>query len=604
MADTAFAQMKFYASISDQDIYKDDQVTYSLVLENAARPDSITSVSFKDFSLISGPLESWGYAGYNGDVDNYFTLNFILKPKKSGTFIIPSSCIAVKGKIFKSNPVTIHVKNQKRPANAASVVTNFPGSARRNDFKTEDHLLKRGENAEEKVRKNMMMKVDISKRSCYVGEPVLVAYKLCTKLRCDRKIIQTPSFNGFSVVDLTVPENDYDREKIDGKDYNVYYVRKAQLYPLQAGEIKVDSAEVETLTDMINADARFANKDEALQFLDAFGPESLNPNDIITVLLRFTTRSSTLTVKPLPENNKPSVFKGAVGNFVIRAVLKKSMITADETGFLAVNIKGNGNLQMINAPVINWPQHLESFDPKTYDQLDMQTVPVSGSRTFEFPFSADSTGIYTIPPVQFSYFDPQKGTYHIIQTDPLRIDVQTAVKKNIQSARNIRTKALLDGLIENRGMIICIIALLIVTGLFVYVKWSGKRSVAIEKKEISEYVPTAETARIFYSDPQNPFASSESCLNNNDCMQFYTFLQSDLKNFLADKMEVLPSEVTSSKLDKFFEHKNVPNEFSLELKRLLEEIGWQLYTPFERNEELFRLYSKAQSVTQHLNQYC
>ncbi len=604
MAPQVMGQLKFYASISDQDIYKDDKVTYSLILENAPKPDSVTSVTFKDFLLISGPLESWGYAGYNGDIDNYFTLNFILKPRKSGTLVIPSSCIAVNGKIIKSNPVTIHVKKEKRPANAATVVTNFPGDIRTDFFKTEDHILKKGENAEDKVRRNMLLKMEISKKSCYVGEPVLVAYKLCTKLRSDRKIIKTPSFNGFSVVDLLIPENDYEREKVNGKDYNVYYIRKAQLYPLQAGEIIVDSAEVETLTDMINAESHFASKEDALQFLDAFGPSSLDPSDIITTSTLINCRSSLLTVKPLPEKNKPLSFKGAVGNFSIRAALKQSVIHINETGFIAVTIKGAGNLQMITCPDIQWPLHVESFDSKTYDETDMQTVPVSGSRTFEFPFSVDSTGTYNIPPVQFSYFDPGKETYSIIQTEPLRIDVQPALKTNISAARMAKTKALLDGLIEKRGLIVCIIALLIVSGLFVYVKLTGSKTVVVKKSEIPKPVVAQEQLRTRYSNSQNAFASAESCLHNDDCMQFYRLLYADLKNFLADKMEIFPSEITSLTIEKYLEYKNVPNEISLELKKLLEEIEWQLYTPFEKNEKLFQMYSRAQSVSQHLHQYC
>lgn len=603
LSNHSMAQLKFYANVSDVDVYRDDQITYSLILENASKPDSVTSVSFKDFLLISGPMESWGYAGYNGDVNNYFTFNFILKPKKSGKLLIPPSCIAVKGKIYKSNAVTIHVKKEKRSGNAPTVVTNYMGSGRKNDFKTEDHFLKRGENAEAKIREQMMLKMDLSKRSCYVGEPVVVAYKLYTKLRCDKKIIKTPSYNGFSVQDMIVPEMDYEREKLNGKEYNVYYVRKSQLYPLQPGEIMVDSAEVETLTDLINEDSRFANKDEALQFLDAFGPASLEPGDITTVNLRFNCRSSSLLVKPLPEKNKPASFKGAVGNFSIRAVVKQPSIGTDETGYLALNIKGDGNLQMITPPDIPWPQHIEPFDSKTFDQVDNQSIPLSGSRTFEYPFSCDSTGSYIIPSIQFSYFDPQKESYAVIQTEPLRIDVHQASHKPAVASEPVQAKAMLDGFIEKRGWIIFIIALLIVIGLILYVTISSKKHKAALKISVSE-IDSPQPVRIMYSNPQNPFESSESCMHNDDCMQFYKFLQTDLYCFLADKLEIEPSEVTPVAIDKYLEHKNIPNEYALELKKLLDEIERQLYTPFERNEKIFEMYSKTQSITQHLNQYC
>ncbi len=604
LANNSIAQVKFYASISNQEVYKDDQITYSLVLENCAKPDSVTSVSFKDFKLLSGPLESWGYAGYNGDIENYFTLNFILKPKKSGKFIIPPSCIVVKGKTFKSNAITIHVKRGKRSSNIPTLITGFPGSGRKNDFRTEDHLLKKGENAEDKIRQNMLIKMELSKTSCYIGEPVVVAYKLFTKLRCDKKIIKTPSFNGLSVIDLLIPEMDYEKEKLNGKEYNVYCIRKSQLYPLQPGEINVDSAEIETSTDLINADGHFANKEDALQFLDAFGLSSLDPSDITNTNLHFTCKSSSLFVKRLPEKNKPVSFKGAVGNLKIRSVLKQSSIAVNETGFLAVSIEGNGNLQLVTSPEINWPQHLEPFDAKTFDKLDLQSVPVSGSRTFEFPFSADSIGTYTIPSVQFSYFDPAKESYNLIETQPLRIEVIPAHTKTIYQNVTLKKKSMVDGFIENRGLVVFIIALLMFTGLIIYVKISHQKPTTVHTfvKKIS--MPFVEQVRINYSNPQNPFESSTHCLYNDECQQFYKLLQTDLKNFLADKMEVFPSEVHPLIIDKFLEKKNVPNEFAIELNKLMEEIEWQLYTPFVRNEKMLQLYSKAQSVTQHLNQYC
>ena len=48
------------------------------------------------------------------------------------------------------------------------------------------------------------------------------------------------------MIDLQQPDNtSYQIEKLNGRDYNVYIVRKVQLYPLLAGDLELGSAEVE-----------------------------------------------------------------------------------------------------------------------------------------------------------------------------------------------------------------------------------------------------------------------------------------------------------------------------------------------------------------------
>ena len=53
-----------------------------------------------------------------------------------------------------------------------------------------------------------------------------------------------------------------------------------------------------------------------------------------------------ITVKPLPEENKPADFKGSVGNFTIQSSLQKNNITTDDAGNLKVVINGSGNIQL------------------------------------------------------------------------------------------------------------------------------------------------------------------------------------------------------------------------------------------------------------------
>ena len=41
-----------------------------------------------------------------------------------------------------------------------------------------DYLLRPGENVKEKIKKDLFLKVQVDKNTCYVGEPIVATYKL------------------------------------------------------------------------------------------------------------------------------------------------------------------------------------------------------------------------------------------------------------------------------------------------------------------------------------------------------------------------------------------------------------------------------------------
>jgi hypothetical protein len=120
-------------------------------------------------------------------------------------------------------------------------------------------------------------------------------------------------------------------------------------------------------------------------------------------------------VKPLPEVNKPANFNGAVGNFTIEASLANKTVAAQDEATLHVVVKGKGNLPVLTAPVVDWPAGVDAFDPTAKEDVNKTVVPMSGSKSFDYIFTARDSGHYLIPAVNLSYFDPSSQTYKIRQ---------------------------------------------------------------------------------------------------------------------------------------------------------------------------------------------
>src|SRR5258708_12382243 len=142
----------------------------------------------------------------NGSMSKYKAVSFVLQPDKTGKVVIEGATAQVDGKHMRSNPVTITVNT----SSSGSTNNNANGNNNRNnpfmqpawpDPSPEpaevdrDFVLRPGENVKEKIRKNLFLKVQVDKTSCYVGEPIVATYKLYSRLTSQSRVTNRPSPN-------------------------------------------------------------------------------------------------------------------------------------------------------------------------------------------------------------------------------------------------------------------------------------------------------------------------------------------------------------------------------------------------------------------------
>ena len=176
----------------------------------------------------------------------------------------------------------------------------------------------------------------------------------------------------------------YSIERLNGREYNVYTLRKSQLYPLQAGAVELESAEVDNTIHFIKEEYFSNQRNEIDEFFGNLIPTAISPEGLLDEKVTLKSNPVAINVKPLPEVDKPTSFKGAVGKFNLDVSLLKNNFTTDDAGKLIITISGEGNMSMVTAPEINWPQGIEGYDPKMKDDLEKLTVPISGKKTFEY----------------------------------------------------------------------------------------------------------------------------------------------------------------------------------------------------------------------------
>ena len=268
-------------------------------------------------------------------------------------------------------------------------------------------FLKAGEKPEQVFNTLIFLKLVASKNTVYAGEAFLVEYKLYRAVSTEPSPGKQPAFSGCSVVELS-PLNDAEIETVNGKQYSVSVLRKVQLTALQDGPLLLDSASVHNVVQYIT-------------------PE--NPNEVQTLPLETTSKTLTINVKPLPDTNRPANFTGMVGNFNIAIKADSNTVPAGENTHITVTIKGFGDVAGISTPAVNWPAGAEHFEPTATQHIEHENFPAGGYKSFEMPFIDSVEGTAIVPPVYFTFFNPQTQKYDSIHTDSLSIRITKAQPK-------------------------------------------------------------------------------------------------------------------------------------------------------------------------------
>ncbi|MGI8952570.1 MAG: BatD family protein [Chitinophagaceae bacterium] len=412
----AQAQASFNLKVSDKTIGESDAIQAQYVIANANTFNNFLPPVFNDWQISEGPGYTEQTVIVNNKMERTVSYSYSLTPKKAGDLNVPGTSVTADGKKIICDGITVHVskkthvnlQNQKIPQQPIQQLPSLFSELQNTDPFTENSVLKRNENAEDKIRNNMFVKVFANKTSCYVGEPILVTYELFSALQSVSKVDKQPTFSGCSVIEMTTNDA-LPMQKIDGKMYRVFLIRKVQLIPLQEGELKMDVASVTN-------DVSFSLPD--------------NPYQTKNYTETLTSNPLSIEVKALPEKNKTANFSGSIGKFAISAKADSISIAKGENNNLHIIISGEGNFQNIPIPTVQWPQSLEHFDETDSQHIDRFSFPPSGNVTFNIPFIGTKEGAITIPEIKFNYFDASAQTYKTVYTDSIKIIVTPALAKN------------------------------------------------------------------------------------------------------------------------------------------------------------------------------
>lgn len=467
-----------------------DQVQVQYTIRDAQNLQSITNPSDADFIIVGGPYQSQSSSTQivNGKytTSSSVSLTYVLQPRREGTFTIPPvTARDADGHAYQSNALTIQVvqgsvvqqqqqQRRQRAMDPFSDPDDDVMAMMRQMQQMQQQMMQPFRHAQPQqpqqqpqqgqaqadppvndaeIKKDLFIRVTADKSKVKLGEQVTISYKLYSRIPMQMAISKLPSLNGFWTQDFDIPKQTKPSEEVlDGKKYQVFLLKKSALFPQQTGTLELDPAEAKGVARIVQQVRR-----RVADMFDPFGAGTLMMNDPFfnnsyyntmayrDVQVHLKSTPVKITVTPLPDKNKPENFSGGVGEFTVASKIDKKELTTDEVATLTLNINGSGNLKLIQAPNLSLPNGLTTYDPVIIDTVTGRSTTISGSKIITYVISPMSPGDYEIPPVDFTYYNPETNSYVTERTEAIKLHVTPGKKiAGQQSGNNVTYKDIHD----------------------------------------------------------------------------------------------------------------------------------------------------------------
>jgi hypothetical protein len=394
-------------------------------------------------------------------------------------------------------------------------------------------------------------------------------------------------------------------EKLNGKEYNVYLLRKVQLYPLQEGKYELEEIQVDNTVSFIRES--FARDQNTLNgILRAFGEEGLGPGAWVKEQVSLSSQPQVITVKPLPDVKQPALFAGAVGQFTIQSELEDKQLAVGDVANLNIVVSGSGNLPLMGIPEIHWPPGIETFETDSKEELNKTVSPVTGKKIFTIPFSPAAAGKFVVPAVTLVAFDPIAGKYVELKTDSIPIMVVAAPVQKAAKGIPVREKGGSQAALKQLPWYVYLLVFLIVLGFLIFLfAWKKKHKYKISEAQkgnmVSEEPVVTETPvqqlRLF--PHVYTLDNAKEYHDNGQTKAFYKEMETVILSVLKERYAI-ETGAGHEKMQKQLSAKFLPAETVRSAMDMLDICQMAIYAPFFVEDKTRFDYENAQLLLAEL----
>lgn len=542
--------------------------------------------NFSGFEIVGGPFSSSSSSVQiiNGSVTrtNTHTYSFYLRAIKEGKHTIPAATITVNKQKVKSATADIEVVKDNTAV--------YSGSS---------------SSAASTGAKDVFLEASPNKRSAYIGEQIILTYKIYYTIPISNlSISKAPSYSGFWTKDITENNGVLQQSSImrNGREYHVATIQEVVLIPQKAGTLTIDPLDITCIAQIRKERQQSKGYDPFENFFgDIMGSSYTN------VKKDMKSQPINIEVKPLPTKDKPSSFKGAVGQFTFTSKIDKTEMKSNDAFTVTYTVTGQGNIELLDNPKPVFPTDFEVYDPKITTNIKNNSYGLSGSKKAEYVVIPRVSGEFTLNPTEFTYFDPLKNRYVTLKSDQYELKVersanegssgiiyaggQEAIKVVGSDIRHIMTisdlhnnNTLMFGSALYFIIMIAMIAIFVAT-LVIYKKINkfNQNIVLVRNKKATK------TAKKRLQNAYN-------YLKIEDQGHFYEEFSQALWGYISDKLNISLSRLSMDTVKEMMNSKNVPEDITNQFIELLNSCEYARFAMGNPGKNMEDLYQKGIEV--------
>ena len=558
----SFAQVNLYSEVNTNEAKMNSPIIFTVVLEIFGE-DLVqeTPIKLPDFSKFN-----YDYASeQNTFIDpvkkiriNQLVYQFALDPKQAGNVKIGSALVKVNGKMYKTDPIDIMVKEaDKKPAVAYNPA------------------------------KNMYLNMQVEEKEVYKYEPAVVVLKAFSRNIANFRHLEPAKFEPAKNLSIRSIVNFDESIEDSENNYSSQIVGMFVIVPKTTGLMEVPPVEVP-----------FTNHKSVL-----------------------VSNKVKLNVKKLPEG-APENFNNAVGKYDVKIEMidkGKENFEINKAFNIAVKVSGNGNLSPSIVPKILPSPDYEFFEPKIVNSSTATTKGIEGEIEAQYVIIPKKRGDLKISTEAFSYFDPKEEKYMDLGSQVLTLNAVNAqdianAKTTLQKVNEYTNTVLekVDSPVMSTEKLkvkqhkkinwLVIFGNLLIIGVgavvFVYFnkRYRDKKAQNLEKKKLT-------------SQPIVTIAETESLLRNSqtfDIQSHLNYLQRTIDNGnTAGFFQAF--EELKLQANQYYKNKNsldfsdyLKTNFGLsaveKYNQLITKINIEKYSPFSSVEKLSEILKEIEEV--------
>ena len=313
-----------------------------------------------------------------GNVLNQMVYQMVLSPKRAGKVTFGSVLVTVNGKIYKTEPFEINVRENDRKSSVATT------------SQSED----------------VYLNMEVKDKEVYKNEPTVAVLRAYSRdFNNFRKVgnIQYPRDRNIRIKPVSFAKSEIESHS----DIASQVIAVFMIFPSETGTVEVPP---------VSASISGSSREE-----------------------KISSNKVRLNVKKLP-SGMPVHFKNAVGNFAVSVANNSTVEVAeiDKPVNISVQISGSGNFGTLHLPKIVNSTDYVFFEPKISVKTSAKENRLSGILNADYVVIPKRSGPISISFENFSYFDPETKKYidgMINSLNPLHLMVKNRSQYRTQDSR-------------------------------------------------------------------------------------------------------------------------------------------------------------------------